>query len=364
MDKSIYLYYSGATDKTGAELAKKLGISGGTEAPPKDAKIIIGWGAKTTKAVDFGKTTVFNHPNAIRVNRNKFEALKLMQAAKVAVAPFVAADDILADMKKAKPTVQLPLIARTNFHQGGNEFFTCLTKTHVLDTVAILQKRLEKAGYFQNYIDVKDEYRLHIFNGELIVAARKTPRDNIEEAYKEQQAEKIGAMADKKGEKLDKKTLDFALNYQAGKIAGPDNIIKSNTRGYKFVPVAVNKVAANLIEEAKKAVKALGLAFGAVDCVLDSDGKAWVLEVNSGPGLEGTAFDAYVTAFKKLLTPKAAEPAKTAWDTGKAEAPKMAAVGKKTATKADQLRVLADLVEVADDKEADVINNLAKKLFG
>jgi glutathione synthase/RimK-type ligase-like ATP-grasp enzyme len=287
-----------------------------------------------------------------------------MQAAKVAVAPFVAAGNVVDEMKKAKPSVQLPLVARPNFHQGGNDFFTCLTKTHVLDTIKVLKERLGKDGYFQNYIDVTAEYRIHIFNGEMIVAAKKTPRDNIEEAYKEQQTEKIAASAEKKGEKLDKKTLDFALQYQAGKIAGPDNIIKSNTRGYKFVPVAAAKIPASLIEESKKAVQALGLAFGAVDCVLDSDNKAWVLEVNTGPGLEGNTFDAYVEAFKKLLFAKKQEPVKQ-WDTGKAVAPKTAAVGGKMSTsKAAQLRVLADLVEVADDKEQDVINNLAKKLFG
>jgi hypothetical protein len=351
MSKNTYLYYSGATDKTGMELVKALGITGGTEMPDKTKTIVIGWGAKTAKSVDLGKAQVYNHPNSIRVNRNKMESMALMMENKVAVAPFVDAEKVATELAKAKPSITLPLIGRTTFHQGGNEFFTCLTKTHVLETVKTL-KNLKKSGYFQNYIDVKDEYRLHIFNGQLIVAAKKVPRDNLEAAYVEQQAEKIDAMAAKKGVKLDKATMDFALGYQANKISGPDQIIKSNTRGYKFAHVDA------------KNVKALGLCFGAVDCVLDANGKAWVLEVNTGPGLEGTTFDAYVAAFKKLLASaeavkEVAKPLPTAFG----KAPEVAKAGGKTSSKAERLRTLADLIEVADDKQADIINELAKKLF-
>ena len=366
MSKNTYLYYSGATDKTGMELVKALGITGGIEMPDKTKTIVIGWGAKTAKSVDLGKAQVYNHPNSIRVNRNKMESMALMMENKVAVAPFVDAEKVATELAKAKPSITLPLIGRTTFHQGGNEFFTCLTKTHVLETVKTL-KNLKKSGYFQNYIDVKEEYRLHIFNGVLIVAAKKVPRDNLEAAYVEQQKEKIEAMAGKKGTKLDKATLDFALGYQANKISGPDQIIKSNTRGYKFAHVDAKNVNAALIAEAQKAVKALGLCFGAVDCVLDANGKAWVLEVNTGPGLEGTTFDAYVAAFKKLLASaenmekavkEAVKQPAPAW-----EAPKITKLGGKASSQAERLRTLADLIEVADDKQADIINELAKKLF-
>lgn len=361
--KNVYLYYSGATDKTGMELVKALGITGGTEMPDKTKTVVIGWGAKTAKSVDLGKAMVYNHPNSIRVNRNKMESMRLMMASKVAVAPFVEAENVAAELGKAKPSITLPLIGRTTFHQGGNEFFTCLTKTHVMETVKTL-KNLNKTGYFQNYIDVKDEYRLHIFNGEMIVAAKKVPRDNLEAAYVEQQKEKIEAMAGKKGAKLDKATLDFALGYQANKISGPDQIIKSNTRGYKFAHVDAKNVNAALVAEAKKAVDALGLCFGAVDCVIDANGKVWVLEVNTGPGLEGTTLDAYVAAFKKLLVK--AEAAKEVAKPAPAAPGKVveaAKTGGKTSSKAERLRTLADLIEVADDKQADIINELAKKLF-
>ena len=88
MPKDVYIYYSGATDKTGAALAEALEVASGRVKPKTTQKIVIGWGAKTDKAVNLGNATVINHPNAIRVNRNKFQALQLMQKAKVNVAPF------------------------------------------------------------------------------------------------------------------------------------------------------------------------------------------------------------------------------------------------------------------------------------
>jgi uncharacterized damage-inducible protein DinB len=46
---------------------------------------------------------------------------------------------------------------------------------------------------------------------------------------------------------------------------------------------------------------------------LDVDGTAYVIEVNTGPGLDGTSFDAWVTAFKAMLddAPKAKAAKKT-----------------------------------------------------
>jgi len=364
MAKHPYLFYSAATDTTGKALADALKIPSGLKAHGKDVDLLIGWGTKTDEKVVVGKTVkVLNHPDVIKGNRNKLGALKLMQRAGINVAPFVSDDEVMADLKKAKPTITIPCIARTCFHQGGAGFMTCLTKTHVEDALKNLQNNLGKKGYFQSYIDVKTEYRLHIFGGKVISAAKKVARDNLEAAYVEQQSEKVKAAADKKKANLDENTLKFVLSQQAKKLSGPDNIIKSNTRGYKFSQIDVARADKNLVDQAIKAVAAVGLDFGAVDCVLDASGKAWVLEVNSGPGLEGSAFDAYVAAFKKFLVaeekPKVEPAIRKETTVGKVMA------GSKGGTSlAEKLRVLAEIAEVADESEAAAINSAARKLFG
>jgi glutathione synthase/RimK-type ligase-like ATP-grasp enzyme len=365
MAKNPYMFYSAATDTTGKALADTLKIAHGSKTPGKDVDLVIGWGTKAEEKVVVGKNVkTLNHPDVIKGNRNKFGALKLMSHAGVNVAPFVSDDEVLADLKKAKPSIAIPCIARTCYHQGGAGFMVCLTKTHIAEALKNFQNNLKKKSYFQNYIDVKTEYRLHVFNGKVIAAAKKTVRDNMEAAYVEQQIEKVKAAADKKKASLDENTLKFVLSQQAKKISGPDNIIKSNTRGYKFSPLDIAGLDKNLVAQASKAVAAVGLDFGAVDCVIDQEGKAWVLEVNSGPGLEGTAFDAYVAAFKKFLA-DAAKP--------KIEVPavkKETTVGKVVtgvkggSSMAEKLRVLAEIAEIADESEMAAINSAAKKLFG
>jgi len=365
MAKNPYLFYSAATDATGKALADTLKIGGGIKNPPRDSDLVMGGGTKIEDSFTPGKgVKVLNSPNAIKGNRNKLAALAAMQKAGVNVAPFVADDKMMDELKKAKPAVNVPCIARTCYHQGGAGFFVCLTKTHVADTLKNLKDVLGKKGYFQAYIDVKDEYRIHVFNGKIICAAKKVKRDNMEAAYVEQQVEKIKASADKKKANLDDATLKFALEQQAKKIGGADNIIKSNTRGYKFSPADITKLNKSLAEQAVKAVAAVGLDFGAVDCVLDVEGRAWVLEVNSGPGLEGTAFDAYVAAFKKYMSNEKEVVVGNPPFAKKDAVVGKAVVGAKTTSAAEKLLFLADLLDVADESEASAINSAAKKLFG
>jgi glutathione synthase/RimK-type ligase-like ATP-grasp enzyme len=367
MPDNVYLYYSGATDKTGAALAEALSIQGGTKSPGAKQTIVIGWGAKTDKAVGLGKAVVLNHPDRIRDNRNKLTALMAMQKAKVNVAPFASAEVVKSELAKTKgASIGLPLIARTNYHQGGKNFWTCLTRTHVDEVIAILSGKLKKKGYFQNYVDVKSEFRLHVVNGEVIYAQRKVARTNLKDAHTVDQMDKIKRMAEKKGVTLDDASLKFAMEYQGGKIASADLIIKSNSRGYKFSNVKLSNVDKALAAEASKAVAALNLQFGAVDCVLDVDDKPWIIEVNTGPGLEGTAFTNYVGAFTKvineILNPPQATPVKKT--ATKAPIPTLAGKNAgKVKVDSEKLRMLADMLDEASEDEKDAVNAVAARMF-
>jgi len=364
---NVYLFYSGATDKTGNLLAEALSVQSGRKSPGTKQKIVIGWGAKTSDKVNLGNAVVINHPDRIRDNRNKLTALQAMQKGGVNIAPFIAAESIMTELSKAKGAkIGLPLVGRTNYHQGGANFFTCLTRTHVEETIGILNNKLKKKGYFQDYIDVKSEFRLHVVNGEVIYAQRKVPRSNMKEAHVTDQTDKIQRMAEKKGVKLDADTIKFAMEYQGDKIAGPDLIVKSNTRGYKFSSVKLSNVDKSLASEAIKAVEALNLQFGGVDCVLDVNGKAWIIEVNTGPGLEGTAFKNYVGAFSKMINniltpPKVAATKKTI--AGKVTAAADNSKSQKSKIDPNKLRLLAEMLENANEDEQDAVNAVASRMF-
>jgi len=356
MSKEVYIWYSGATDLTGRLLAEKLGIEGGTEKPDKDKKVVLCWGTKTPEKTTFPEgTKVFNHPDNIRLNRNKLEALRAMAAAHVPVAKFFEAGDI----KKAK--VNMPLVGRTKFHQGGKGFWLCLSNHHVSEAIK------EGAQYFQEYIPVKSEYRLHLFGKECI-CTKKVKRGNMKEAFIDQTSEKAKNAAERKGVKIDEKTMDFVLKRVADTREHPDHIVKSNTRGWKFTHM--KDVDAKLKKAATKALVALGLDYGAVDCCLDENGNPWVIEVNTGPGLKGVTLEKWTAYFKGIIAERKEKPKKNKaeaagkkGDNKKAAAPDGKDINQSREYLKSAMQTIMELVEVADEDEIAAIRSAASKVF-
>jgi len=362
---NAYVWYSGATDVTGKKLAEALGAKHGDKKPiTKEVSMVIGWGTKTKDSVSLDKLPVLNHPDKIALNRNKVNSLKAMKAAGVNVAPFITVDG-KDSIGKPDSDVKLPVIGRTNFHQGGKGFWHCPTMTHVLAAVN------EGAGYFQNLIEIKDEFRLHTVGDKVIYAVKKTKRstEEMEEAFIKQEKERQMALAAKNGDALDEKTIEVFLRRQAKKFAqdGANMLIRSNRLGWKFI--RVKTIDKTLEAEAVKALKAIGLDFGAVDCCIDAAGKPWIIEVNSGPGLEETTFDAWVSSLKSnimgILKPATKLAATEKMEEVPAKENKKAPGGRKTKNVlAEKIRLMSEMVDKADEAEALVLDSVFKKMFG
>ena len=350
---AIYVWYSPATDVTGKKIQEALKATGGTAAPPANATVLC-WGTKKDENIVLPNKKVFNHPNNIRKNRDKLAALKLFKDKEVSVASFTN------DMAKAGTAeFPFPLVLRTKFHQGGAGFWLCLNKDQVDQAVK------EGAQYMQNYIHIKDEYRLHIVDGKVVYAVKKVQRDNHKNAFVEHYKEYVETAAGKKKVNLDADTITFVLDKLAGKFAtGADMIIRSNTRGWKFSKLDLDKLNKNLSDEAVKALKALGLDYGAVDCCITADGSVKIIECNSGPGLDGSSFDAWIAALKEITTEAPAKVAKAepvAAPVG-VNAPANAANVKKKQLK-DKITALGDMVDAADtDEEVAMIEKLFAKM--
>ena len=359
--KKTAIYYSGATDVTGKALADALGITGAKAKPTKAFELVFGWGAKTKEATNFpAGTTVLNHPDNIRNNRNKLKTLELLQEAKVNVAAFVSAEKVLAELKKKKPALKLPLVGRTKFHQGGKGFWMCNTEGQIKDAIG------KGAQYFQNYIGIKNEYRLHVFKDTVIYAQKKAQRDNMEAAFSAQYGDKIKAAAEKSGQKLDEATLNYALGQVSKRVMPePDMHIRSNTRGWKFISVKPLGLGQEFRNLAIKAVKAVGLDFGAVDCCVDEEGDSYVIEINSGPGLEKTAFDKYVEAFEGVIKDNF-EPKKAVGVQKKVAAVATQAAptpGSAKARLASKAALMAEMIGAADENEAAALESVFGKMF-
>ena len=76
--------------------------------------------------------------------------------------------------------------------------------------------------------------------------------------------------------------------------------IRSHSNGFVFQRQGID-VPLSVRSAAMRALEATGLDFGAVDCILTTGGKAFVLEINTAPGLEGQTIDDYSTFFKGFI---------------------------------------------------------------
>jgi D-alanine-D-alanine ligase-like ATP-grasp enzyme len=81
----------------------------------------------------------------------------------------------------------------------------------------------------------------------------------------------------------------------------PNWKVRNHDNGFIFVRNDVDPDP-QVVEQAVKAVVALGLDFGAADIIWNEKQKrAVVLEVNTAPGLEGSTINDYAQGFRQLL---------------------------------------------------------------
>lgn len=156
----------------------------------------------------------------------------------------------IEEREKTAGNFPIPMVGRPDYHMQGRGFWLI---NSWMDVVAARKgtKRKAAATHFMEFIDADKEMRVHIFNGKSI------------------------RMTEKKFEAFD-----------------------GHHHEYTTVKPTGDKKECRLIRRAaKKAIKAVGLDFGAVD-ILVKDGKPYVLEVNAAPGLGGTMPAVYAKAFK------------------------------------------------------------------
>ncbi len=344
--KNTYIWYSPATDVTGKIIAEKLGCESGTKKPLVKFKKVVCWGTKTKDAVNVVNNKVFNHPDNIRVNRNKLLALKKMKAANCKIAAF---SENFNDLN-------FPMIARTKYHQGGSGFWLCLNKSQVSAAAN------EGAQYYQNYINIKDEYRLHVVDGKVIYAVKKVARNNLKDAFVNHYGNHINNYAKKNNINVDTETLELTLRRLARKLAtSVDMIVRSNTRGWKFNRVKPESLDASLKKQAIDAVAALGLTYGAVDCCTTND-STYIIECNTGPGLEGSSLEAWIIALKELLNDKKEKPAANKVVVEAQAVPaKMAKKNVKEKLKA-QAKMMEAMVDAADNAQLEALQGLWQKM--
>lgn len=217
----------------------------GSRFRPRPTDVIINWGNTNPYA---GPMVMFNEPETIRNVSNKlvfFQRLKDMLIEDLIPPFWTNKEDI--------PDEDFPIVCRTVLAGHSGEGIV----------IANTRDELVDCPLYVKYIKKQDEYRIHVGvlndgGTSIISQQRKARRADMDDP-----------------------------NWQ----------IRNHANGFVFVRQNVQPPALAL-DVAQRAMLASGLDFGAVDVIWNErQQRAYVLEINSAPGLEGTTIDDYVRYF-------------------------------------------------------------------
>lgn len=225
---------------TGKELAKDLQIESSGEPPSSRIRVLIRWG--NGHGVGQIPQKVLNSKTALRKAIDKFESMRIFTREELSI-----------------PTLseEVPCIGRTATHTQGQGLWFCWRPEQIREV------KEEGADYFIKYIPTHQEYRVHVINNKVEFFQRKYGRVRRTSAF--------------------------------GGVQGFTDDWHKQVIPPEEAPEAV-------LEHALKAVRTLGLDFGGVDIVEDMEGKAYILEVNTGPALPTPETrEPYVKFIKKVI---------------------------------------------------------------
>ena len=265
----------------------------------RDSNVVINWG-NSTRIPNLIGVPIINSPEAVAVAVNKLTTLQVLEEENVPHIPFTTDRNVAQQWNKVfvrhnlkghsgegieviESTVtqrELPIVSELN--EIFDEYYNSTDDEDDRNIIQELQATLDEvAPTPTNTITLPDaplytkgilnngEYRVHVFQGEVILYQKKSRRVD----------EETGEVITAEGEDADVRNLASNWIYRTGNLNRLD------------------RVEALAID----AIDALGLDFGAVDIIMDIDGNVYVLEINSAPGLGNTdTLEAYTNAFNNL----------------------------------------------------------------
>ena len=235
--KVAYLIYNRRSSVTGKQLFNYLKINnvGGfswrrsnRRSPRLKADLTLRWGNSIND--DTGGKLI-NTREAVENASNKLKMMKLFQDSEVTTPRVVFTEDLSDSLEMSD-------------------------RGYIFDKMMFVRNRYDEAKYRDSFLHTDKyaleqinkvmELRVHIVNGKTVGVYEKMPYSSDSVIYKD-------------------------ANCRFRRVNTGDEDQRNTIIGAR--PLA------------KKAVEALGLDFGGVDVIKDSDGKWYVLEVNSAPGL-------------------------------------------------------------------------------
>lgn len=250
MTIAIYPYTNGS--KSAKALKEGLGCRLlKREGPRRKAAIIINWGSSNIERELVGE--VINNPNCVRVASNKLMTFRRFADAVIPVPTVEWTTDIKGAAEWMNQGHNVVVRHKLTGHSGEG--------LEIID-IAEGPGGIIPAPLYTKYTKKTQEYRIHVFRGEVIFRQRKARKKDVP---------------------------DDQVNWQVRNLAGGFIFANQDLE----VPAAVEQAAI-------AAVNALGLDFGAADVGCNKEGQAVVYEVNTACGLEGENLASYVKKFREF----------------------------------------------------------------
>lgn len=246
--------------KSAKLLAQELGAKRGVRYPYDKETFIVNWG----RIADFsGYYNVLNR----NLVGNKHEEIKLLDTLSVPywdnIQGFTESNlDFPVLLRKKNHTQGKDIIFIENLQEFKNALTICNESNICICHKSNCNIRTKiDYDFIVKYIYKKKEYRIHIFKDRCLGIARKLHQDP---------------------------------NYDVTK-----DIVWSYDNGYRHC--FIDQECPQLYELGRRAVDALELDFGAVDIILGMDGKYYILEVNTAPGLIPERVKLYANEIRKWV---------------------------------------------------------------
>jgi len=231
----------------------------GSKFRPTRLKTVINWGASDMPEEFTKGIRVLNPPQLISLCSNKKEFFTKFKGAPYLIPSTTSREEALEWLQEGKT-----LVCRTKLTGHSGEGIVIFTPNDLLKDEIV-----PKAPLYTQYKKKKHEFRLHVINGEIIDTQRKILRTDDDRPEE------------------------------------PDFHVRTHKNGFIFARNDASlddKEMMSAVEEATlECFSDTSLDFGAIDVIYNSkEKKAYILEINTAPGLTGTTLDNYAAAFKRM----------------------------------------------------------------
>lgn len=205
-----------------------------TSEPTSECRLVVRWGTTATLGVPLSQQV--NKSSAIHLVNNK----RMMRVLLGDLCP----DIVPTTTTQFSGQITYPLVLRPSKHAQGRKLWLVNDMQELVNLVRTKPRTFRDGWYASEYINKVAEYRVYVVQGRVATVANKTPAD-------------------------------------------PSAVAWNVAQGGRFDVVPWGDWPMEAVRVAIQAFNHSGLDFSGVDVMIDEQGKAYVIELNSAPSLPG-----------------------------------------------------------------------------